>query len=402
MSEAWRPLAGIRVLDFCWVLAGPLGTRILANFGAEVIHVASAGLGLADIYPEDEKAYEVGAFYNVLHTGKRSLSIDSRSERGRELLLRLVPQCDVVTSNFRPGAMERMGFGYAALRAARSDIIALNMPGLGSRGPWSQYGSYGNMLVAASGINHLSGFAHRAPRGMGVAYADFISPYLLVAAVLAALRERERTGQGQEIDLDQLSGTVSLIGVEWMEYRSHGRAPAPRANRDPNYCPHGVYPAAGEDCWIAIAVEDDAEWQRLCARIGDPALASDPRFSTHAARKQNEDELDARIAAWTAPRDRFRCADELQQDGIAAAAVASVRDALERDPQLTAHYQRVRQPSRPAVEIVVDREAIRRAGEDDPVQRAPLRGADNEYVLGELLGLSRSELDELAAAGLLR
>jgi crotonobetainyl-CoA:carnitine CoA-transferase CaiB-like acyl-CoA transferase len=394
--NALRPLQGIRVIDFSWVLAGPLGTRLLASFGAEVIRVEPPLDAAGDFQPRGVKNPNVGAFRNLVDAGKRSLAVDPRTDAGRDVLYRLIAISDVVADNFRPGVLERMGFGYERLREGNAGIVQLHLPGCAPDGPWGQRGTFGNMILGASGLSSLSRFPQRAPRGPGIAYADFTSPYLLASAVIAALRQRERTGTGQEIWLDQLSPTVSLLGVEWMQFASGGTAPTARRNRDPNHCPHGVYPTRGEHEWCALAVDGDREWRALCGLIGAAELESDSRFATHAARKANEDAVDEVVSAWTRLHDRWELADRLQAQGIAAAAVASLRDMLEVDPQLRDHYQRVRQPSDPEVDIVTVREAIRMQGVDRTLERAPERGEHDDYVLRELLGLSEREIDALA------
>ena len=396
------PLAGVRVLDFCWVLAGPLGTRILANFGAEVLRVEAPERPFVDILPPGESDAGLGSFHNLVDTGKRSITVDPRTDRGRELLLELASTCDAVTNNYRPGALENLGLGYEQLRAVNPAIVLLHMPGCGRRGPWAGRGTLGNMVVAASGLSFLTGFGGRSPRGVGVAYPDFTSPYLAATALVAWLRQAGETGCGAELELNQLSATISLIGVEWMHYRATGEAPPPRANRDPNCAPHGVYPSSGEDEWIAIAVDDEPSWRALCGVMGRPDLARDPRFADLAARKGHEDELDGIIAAWTAAHDRWVLADRLQDAGVAAAAVENVADALERDPQLARHYRDVRQPWAPDVSIIVQDEIIRLAGREVPLRPAPRMGEDNRYVCCELLGMSDDEYAQLLADGVIR
>lgn len=403
-ADPRRALDGVRVVDFCWVLAGPLGTRILANFGAEVIRIESNARpdSLRQASGPDGRADpDLGGMFNDANTGKLSLTIDLRNARGRALVRRLIARSDVVTNNFRPGALERMGFGYETLAAENPGIILLNMPGTHRRGSWAPRSTLGNTVMGASGYNHLMGFPGRRPRGLGVAYPDFTSPYLLATTVVAALRERESTGHGQELDLSQLSGMISLLGVEWMQYAASGVQPPPRANRDPNACPHGVYPTRGDDEWAALAVEGDGEWGVFCDLIERPACSREPRFATHAARKANEDEVDALVSGWTRERDRWDVADLLQAHGIAAAPVENLRDTYERDPQLRHHYQRVRQPNAPDVDIPIDGEAIRFVGFDHRLERAPMLGEHNEHVCCTILGLSREEHDRLVVDGVL-
>lgn len=399
--ELARALEGIRVLDFCWVIAGPLGTRLLADFGADVIRVESDGRALAEIFPPGVTDRTLGAFHNVLNAQKRSLTVDPRSARGRELLLDLVAHVDVVTSNYRPGALEAMGFGYDVLRAVNPRVVNVQVPGCGRRGPWAQRTSFGNMVSAAAGISALTGFPGRAPRGMGTAYPDFTTPALMATMILAALRQRDRTGVGCEVEVNQLAATVALIGVEWMQYAATGTEPPPRANRDPNHCPHGTYPAAGDDQWVAVAVRSDGQFAALCGLLGRAELTRDPRFGTHLARKQHEDELDGIVAAWTRRHGKWAAAEQLQAAGVPAAPVEDIRDTLDCDPQLTRHYQRVRQPSAPDIEIPINGEPIQVAGARRELRPAPQFGGDTTDILRDLLGLGAPEIEQLRREGVL-
>jgi len=198
---------------------------------------------------------------------------------------------------------------------------------------------------------------------------------------------------------------VALLGAEWMSFKATGRQPPRRANRDPNLCPHGVFPAAPSDQspdeWIALAVDGDEEWTTLCELIDHPELALDPRFATHVARKRNEDALDEIIAVWTSGRDKWDAADALQAAGVAAAAVEHLADTHGRDPQLRDHYQVVSQPGRPDLDIPIDREAARWVGSDHRLRRAPGLGEHNRQVVCDLLGRAEDEYERLVVAGVL-
>ena len=204
---------------------------------------------------------------------------------------------------------------------------------------------------------------------------------------------------GHEIHLAQLSGMVSLLGAEWMQFKATGAQPPRKANRDENYCPHGVYPTAGDDEWVAIAVEGNDAWAAFAALIGVDPL--DVRFATRTARKANEDALDAVVTNWTTNRDRWSIADDCQAAGIAAAAVATLPDMMDRDPQLRHRYQTVHQPGHPDVDIPVSREAIRFAEAEQTVERAPMIGEHTEYVVRELLGLTDDDYVALLLDGIL-
>lgn len=397
-----RALEGIRVVDFGWVLAAPIGTRLLASFGAEVIRVESTTRPdsmRSQVGPDGVPDAELGGLFNVVNAGKKSLAIDLSTDQGMAIVKELIATADVVVNNFRPGAMDRMGLGYDVLQTLKPDIVSLNLPGAHRNGPWAVRPSMGNILMAASGFNMLTGFDGERPRGIGIAYPDFTGPHLLTAAILAALRERDQQGSGQEIHLTQLTGMVSLLGAEWMQFKETGVQPPRRANRDLNLCPHGIFPTVGsehsEDEWIAIAIDADEEWQAFCTVLGRPELASDERFATLADRKKHEDELDDIVAAWTSLGEKWQLADELQAVGVAAAAVEHLADTYARDPQLRHHYQIVHQPSRPDVEIPINREAAQWVGRELVLTRAPATGEHNHDVLCGILGRTEDEYIEL-------
>ncbi len=402
-----RVLEGIRVVDLTWVLAGPLGTRVLASFGAEVIRIESSTKPdsiRSQIGPDGTPDPDMGGLHNSVNVGKQSLSVNLRTDDGLALVKELIATADIVVNNFRPGALERMGLGYDVLCGLKPEIVLLNLPGAHRHGPWADRPSMGNILMAASGFNMLTGFEGERPRGIGVAYPDFTAPHLMVTTLLAALRQRDRTGDGQEIHLTQLSGMISLLGAEWLAYKASGELPARRANRDPNYCPHGIYPARpsehSDDEWVAIAVTNDEEWQTFANRCGQ-SLADDHRFATHRLRKENEDALDDLITAWTRPQDKWKLAELLQADGVAAAPVEHLADTYERDPQLHHHYQLLRQPARPDIDVPVDREAARWVGTEHQLRRSPSVGEHNHEIVCGILGRSDEEFAQLLIDGIL-
>lgn len=391
-------LSGLRVVDFGWVLAAPIGTRLLASFGAEVIRIESTKKPdsmRSQIGPDGVPDPDLGGLFNVVNAGKKSFAVDLSTEQGMGLVKELIATADVVVNNFRPGAMDRMGFGFDELCALKSDIISLSLPGAHPQGPWAVRPSMGNILMAASGFNMLTGFEGERPRGIGIAYPDFTGPHLLTATVLAAVHQRDRDGVGQQINLTQLTGMVGLLGAEWMQYKATGEQPPRRANRDANYCPHGVFPTVAselsDDEWVALAVDGDGEWSALCALMGQSELATDPRFVHHADRKTNEDALDEIVSTWSCRQEKWDVAERLQSAGIAAAPVEHLDETFGRDPQLRDHYQIVHQPSRPDVDIPVNREAAQWVGHDLRIRRAPAIGEHNEEIVCGVLGRSDDE-----------
>ena len=408
-AEPQEALAGLRIVDFGWVLAAPIGTRLLASFGAEVIRIESTTKPdsmRSQIGPDGKPDADMGGLYNVVNAGKKSLTVDLSTPEGMQLIKDLISTADAVVNNFRPGAMERMGLGMDVLTALKPDIVLLNLPGAHRHGPWAERPSMGNILMAASGFNMLTGFPDERPRGIGVAYPDFTSPHLLVTTLLAALRARDASGEGQELHLTQLSAVLSLLGSEWMQYKATGLQPPRNANRNANYAPHGVYRTQDEqdpeiDCWLALAVQTEQEWHALCEVMGHSDLARDPRFATLAARKQNEDALDEIVSEWVAAYDKWTLTDLFQNAGIAAAPVEHLRDMLEVDPQLARHYQQVRQPVAKDIDIPVDREAARWVGVTHDLNRAPMLGEHNQHVVQDILGRSDEEFVHLLAEGIL-
>jgi crotonobetainyl-CoA:carnitine CoA-transferase CaiB-like acyl-CoA transferase len=403
MSDAGKLLEGLRVIELTWVLAGPISGRMLADHGAEVIRVESRvrpdGLRNA-LLADGTRNPALPGLWNCANTGKRSLTLDLTQEPAKELLRDVIATADLVINNYALGSFDRMGLDYASLSKRNPGLIMIHMPGCGTRGRWAPERTLGNLLMAASGINSLMGFEGRDPRGVGIAYPDFIAPHMMVTLALAAVRERERTGQGREFTINQLGATVSLLGAAWMRYAHEGTLAPKPGNRSLNASPHGVFPTTGEDRWIALAARTDQEWSALAGAIGRPELATDARFASFEARKANEDELEALIEAWTANQDRWELAERLQALGIPAAAVENLEDTVTHDPQLASYYQMKRQPSAPELEILVDSEPIRLLGGKHELERAPALGEHSEYVLREILGLSMEEFDQLVLDGI--
>ena len=404
-SDPAKLLGGLRVVELSWILAGPIGGRMLANFGVEVIRIESSARpdALRNYRRPDGTAQpNLPGLFNCVNTGKRSLTLDLRQERAKELLRDLIGTADLVIDNYALGSLARMGFRYEHLAERNPGLVMLHMPGCGPRGRWSRERSLGNLLMAASGLNSLMGFEGRDPRGVGIAYPDFIAPHLLVTLALAAIQMRDRNGLGRELAIDQLGGTVSLLGAAWARYQSEGAVSPRPGNRSPQSSPHGVFPTLGEDRWVAMAATSDREWHALRALVGDPRLDDDRLFGSLAARKANEDELEARTTTWTADQDRWELARRLQESGVPAAAVADLGEMVTADPQLADYYQAIRQPSAPDLDIWVDAEPIRLAGVTHRLQRAPELGEHSERVLREILGLSREGFDQLVVAGIVR
>ena len=394
-----RPLEGIRVTDFFWLIAGPAASRVLSDFGAEVIKVETRHrmdtIREAGVWPPEPSPSSPNSVFNDTNTGKRSVTLNLNDPRGIELAKQLVRKSDIVTNNFTGVRMDQWGLGYDELVKVKPDIIMLSMPVMGTTGPYRHYGSVGNGVIAYAGLDTNMGFPGRPPAGIAPLYSDFATPYAAVAALMAALHHRARTGEGQFIDLAQFQASVGLLGTGVLEYTSSGTVPSPPGNRSADGCPHGAFPCAGEDRWCVIAVASDDEWRRLCEAIDRPELASDARFATHAERKRHEDALDELLAQWTGQRDPWEVTRLLQERGVMAGVVQNVEDVVDRDPHLSRyHFQQVPDADG-TVTYTTHGQPARLDGRAARLERAPMLGEHNEYVFKQLLGVSDEQYAQL-------
>ncbi|MDA1004190.1 MAG: CoA transferase, partial [Chloroflexi bacterium] len=401
-----RPLAGIRVLDLSWIIAGPLAARLLADFGADVIKIESRerpDVGRSNrLYPGlPEEIYsdpDVGGYFHDANAGKRSLTLDLGCDEGRALLARLVALSDVVICNLAGDQLERWGIGYERARELNPRVIVVNMPTMESRGPRARWRGFGDMFVSVSGLKSISGHAGEPPLGFGHNYADFASnPFHAAIAALAALDERERSGEGQFIEVSQYEATMGLMGSSLLEYAATGVVPAPRGNEDDGACPHDFYRCAGEESWIAIAVCSDEQWRALVAFAGVEALA-DPAYATLAGRRAHRAAIDAALEAWTAGHDRQALAEALQSDGVPAGPYQLIDEMVHRDPTLgRAYFVEVAHPVGRSFLVHGNTARLRR--HPAQVTRGPGLGEHSYDVLTDVLGLSAEEFADLAARG---
>ncbi len=394
------PLAGIRVLDFCWVGAGAFVTKLLADLGADVIKVESRShpdnLRLAPPYRAGAEGLEGSGYFASRNSSKRSLALNMTHPEALALARRLALQASIVTSNYRPGVMERWGLGYEDLRDENPGLIYLAMPMQGKDGPHRSYVGFGSTIAALSGLVGLSGRADRTPVGTGTHYPDHVpNPGHALVALLGALYRRDLTGLGQAIELSQFESTVNVLGPAFVAYGASGVAPVRDGNRAPDWSPNGVFPVAGEDRWCAISARDDAEWTALARTLGHPEWPADPRFLTLADRKRNEDDLEALVAAATELCDADSLVESLVAQGVPAAEVMTSGDLL-TNPQLQARdfWRRL---DHPYMGTIVGNRAPFRSREDEagPRSAAPLLGQHTREIADELLALSAAEIDDL-------
>jgi benzylsuccinate CoA-transferase BbsF subunit len=395
------PLSGIRVADFTWVWAGPFATMQLAHLGAEVIRIESQSRVCVTRrippFAEGQAGPNRSGYYNQYNQGKASVCLNLKTPEGLEIAKKLVAVSDVVAENFAAGVMEKMGLGYEALKKLKPNIIMIAMSGYGAVGPESSYVSYGPAQVPMSGLSSLTGFPGSPPMHVGFSYGDPNGGLHGAFAVLAALMHRARAGEGQFVDLSQWDTSVAVLGEGLMDQVMNGAQPPRTGNRDPYMAPHGLFRCRGEDRWVSIVVATEEEWQQLCAGMGRPELATDQRFASLAARKQNENALEELISAWTETLSAEEATARLQAAGVAAFPALTNKDLAE-DLHLRSRGFFVELPH---PEVGVRRHAgVPWVFSDTPcqVQRsAPCLGQSTDEVMQRVLGYAPDEVAALRA-----
>jgi benzylsuccinate CoA-transferase BbsF subunit len=390
-----RPLAGVRVLDFSWVWAGPFCTLQLAQMGAEVIRVESASrlctTRRIPPFADNVQGVNRAGYYNQYNQGKASITLNLRHPEGLAIAHDLVRRCDVVTENFSAGVIERLGLGYDTLSKLRPDLIMLSISGFGRSGPYQALAGYGPAVSALSGFVGATGYENDAPQLLGVSYADPSAGVLAAAAIVAALINRDRTRRGMYIDQSLLEPAIALVAEGLLEFSMTGREPRRIGNRDPLMAPHNCYKCRGDvNQWVTIAVATEEEWRSLCQAMGNEQLAED-------SRKRNEDTLDGIITAWSSVHDRWDITRRLQEAGVCAFPSMSNKD-LAHDPHLRQRgflvekeHPEVGKRIHLGVPWTVNGKPV------EVTKAAPLLGADTDAVLTELLGLGLDQIQRLRA-----
>jgi crotonobetainyl-CoA:carnitine CoA-transferase CaiB-like acyl-CoA transferase len=400
------PLSGVRILDFTWAWAGPFATLQMAHLGAEVIRVESERrvciTRAIPPFADDTSGPNRAGYFNQYNQGKRSVTLNLADPAGLRIAYDLVPHCDVVIENFAGGVANKMGLGYEKLCELRPDIVMISMSGYGQDGPYRGYLGYGPPAAALSGFFFTTGYEGMPPMELGTSYMDPNAGIFGAIAVMNALIHRKRTGQGQYIDQSQLETAVQLIAEGLLQFQITGKEPERVGNHHPRMSPHNTYKATGDaDKWVSIAVANDNEWRALCGVMGNRGLAEDPRFRTFAARKQNEAELDSLITEWTRISDRWEIAKALQRAGVAAFPSMSNKDLAsddhlrERGFLVRLDHPEVGQRTHVGIPWTLSATPCK------VVSPAPIRGADTEAVLSELLGYSSEKIEQLRKAGAL-
>ncbi|MEE8541422.1 MAG: CoA transferase [Desulfobacterales bacterium] len=389
-------LKGVRILDFSRILAGPYATRMLADFGAEVIKVQSHKTA-------NGAESNTGKYFSTWNRNKRSITLDLSFPEARELALRLVSICDVVVENFSPRVMANWGLNYNELKQTRPELIMLSMSGMGQTGPWQNYTAFGSTVQALGGLTSLTAYDRDNPMGSGYAHADVIAGLYGAFVILAALDYRDRTGLGRHIDLSEYEAVCTLMGTSLLEVSANHPEPAPGGNKSAYAAaaPHGCYKCLGEDSWCVVAVFSEAEWQALVQVLGNPDWAQKNRFAYMENRLAHVEELDRNLNQWTSKRDAQEVVALLQAAGVPAGTVQSAED-LAHDPHLQQRDWFVRLQHPVLGETVADGSPIRLSpGATSDWKPSPLLGEANRYVYMDLLRLSEQEFSTYVEKGII-
>ncbi len=408
-----RPLEGLRALALTQVWAGAHCTQQLALLGAEVIKIEARRrpdtwrggyempiLSALQDRPTARRGWNCHPSFNSGNLNQLGVTLDLQRPEGIRLLRRLLRSTDIVVENFTPRVLGSLGIGYEALREERPDVILCSISGFGASGPYRDRPSNGGTIEPASGMSSLLGFPGGPPRNSGATFPDPLAAMTATTAILAALEHRRRTGEGQHIDVSMQEATLALVGDAALEHELTGRTPGPQGNRHPDHAPHGVYPASREDHWIALAAEDDAQWRRLCEVAGQRDWMSDPRYASNAARKANEDALDAAIAVWTRTQPRDDLAARLAAAGLPAAPVLNPGE-LPADPSFRERgvVAEIDHPEAGVWPYVVVPYRLT----ETPLRvtaPAPCLGEHSAEVLARLAGIDAARYEELVRLGI--
>jgi len=396
-------LQGVRVADFTWLWAGAYATGLMALLGAEVIKIES----MSSVDQTRTMTFTIGkAFegvenspvFNTINLNKMSVKLNLKRPEAVELAKRIVQISDVVAENMRPGTMERLGLSYDVLKEIKPDIIMLSSSAFGSKGPLRTYGGYAPNFACGSGLANLTGYSDGTPNPM-TGSTDLMSAITGAFAVVAALNCRQQTGEGQYIDLSSVESQSALAGDALMEYLMNGRVQHRRGNRDRIMAPHNCYRCHGEDKWVSIAIATTEEWDALCSVMGNPDWAREPRFADAYSRWSNQEELDRLVTEWTINHTHYEVTEMLQNAGVAAIPSLS-NEEIVNDPHFK-HRGISTTVEHPVMgEQVVFGVPWRFSKTPSIITKAsPLMGESNDYVFGELLGLSDDEISRLTEEG---
>ena len=389
------PLAGVRVLDFTRVLAGPSASLALADLGAEVFKIEPPGTGdETRSFPpfRDGESH----YFLAINRGKKSIVIDLKSAEGVALVKELAAQCDIVVENYRPGVMDRLGLGYDELAKVNPGLIYCAISGYGMTGPLKDNPSFDIVLQAMSGAMSVNGEPGGMPTKLGIPLGDLIGGINGPIAILAALHERNRTGKGRLIDISLMDGMIGMLGYIAQLAFFTGQDPQPQGSQHPNLVPYGAFPA--KDGSIIVACLTNGFWGRICDAIGRSELTSDPRYDSLEKRRDARGEVNEIVAAFTREHSVAELVELFTAEQVPHAPILGVKEALSQ-PQAVEREMVVETEHKVLGRIPIVNRPIKFVGDKQPVPSAPpVLGEHTDAVLGEVLGLTSEEIERLRAA----
>ncbi len=391
------PFAGIRVLDFGWIFAVPHATAWLGALGAEVIRVES--MRAPDLVrfltgTNGVIGPNLSGVFHSINVSRKSLALDLSQPKAQDIARRLVRHSDIVTENFTVGNMQKYGLDYESLRKLKPDIIMLSGTPLGQDGPFARTVGFGPTTQAFAGLCHLTGYPDSFPCGIGGTWPDFAVGTAMVFFLLAALHHRDRTREGQYLDLSMAEMVTTMIPEAMMDFFMNHRDDGPRGNRDSSMAPHGVFPAAGDDRWVAIAIASDAEFAALCEVLGSPSMASDPAYARVSDRLRNVAMLESEVAARTRNFDRDELVRRLRERGIAAGPVYNTHELMADEAFRASGMMMTREHGESGARAVPGL-AVKFSALEPDYRGAPRLGHHSDEVLGGLLGMGAEEIARL-------
>jgi crotonobetainyl-CoA:carnitine CoA-transferase CaiB-like acyl-CoA transferase len=401
---AYKLLNGIRIIDLTMVYAGPVATKIMVELGAEVIKIESGQRAdvftRANVYPENDPGsdpWNRGCLFHSLNIGKKALSLNLSTEKGRTIFEELVKQSNAVIENFSPRVMENWGLNYQHLRDINPRIVMVSISGLGHYGPLKDYYMYVPGMEGMSGLTHSTGFPDEPPLLSGCAYGDWVTGANAAMALITALYYQKTTGKGQYVDLSGREANVCHLGDIFMDYVLNKRDRKRIGNGHPEHAPHGCYRCKGDDNWITLAVEDDAQWARFCQLIGNPGWSESEKYASMRGRLENQAKLDSLIEEWTSKHDKLELMKVLQEAHIPAGAVLNMKE-INLDPHLKelGFFQLIDHGEGIGTRPLPRQMPVRCSDVDEFVpKRAPHFDEDTDYILGSLAGLSMEDIRRL-------
>jgi formyl-CoA transferase len=392
------PLSDVRVVEMGQLLAGPFCGQLLGDFGAEVIKVEQPGAGDPMRQWGREKPHGQSLWWPVVARNKRSVTINLRTEQGQDLVRRIVAESDVLVENFRPGTMERWNLGYDELAAINPGLVMVRVTGFGQSGPYAPRAGYGSIGEAMGGLRYVTGDADRPPSRTGISIGDSLAGTYAAFGAMIALHARQRTGRGQVVDSAIYEAVLAMMESLIPEHTVAGYTRERTGAILPNVAPSNVYPCRDDES-ILIAANQDTVFARLATVMGRPELATDERYATHSARGESQAELDALIAAWTAPQDADGLLAALEEGGVPAGRIYRAKDMLD-DPHFIARDDIVTLPHPEFGEIAMHNVAPRLSATPGGVQHVgPALGEHNDEVFGGLLGLDATTQARLREEG---